>query len=913
MSLKMTCPNPACAKRYSIPEAGAGRSIRCKGCGETFIANQSATVNAAKADDLLEPAWAPAAPTAPPAPNATLSGNTVGRFVIRSKLGAGAFGTVYRAYDPQLDRVVALKVPNPGVMADAKRVERFLREAKATANLRHPHIVPVFDAGQDGDTYYIASAFIDGKPLSDTIDERGTDFSRAARIVRELAEALAYAHEQGIVHRDVKPANMMLDTHDRVHLMDFGLASRQDEEAKLTNDGAVMGTPAYMSPEQAKGQQGEAQPATDQYAAGVVLYELLTGRTPFGGPPAVVLANVIAMEPDPPRKHRAYIPRDLETICLKAMSKRPEQRYANCQELADDLRRWQEGEPITARRQGFGERAVRWVKKEPKLSAAAAMIALVLVVSVVFVTSAARRADEARQQAENNAAERDASRKREEQLVDEKFGAIGTTAQARIKLEMLDAEVTKARAEADPLRKQIAEAEKKVGTIQSQFADVLKKAEAFKTQLEEEQQNMLSLKKGRDDDRRKAEVTESQLALADIVAIRAAYLAFRAGIPEEVGFCLNIVRPESRGWEWRYILNVSNQPTARRVLKGPVGERLTTVSLNTDGTRVLMAARSASARVWDAKAGKELLILKLPNSDPTFETVAMSPDGSRVVVTGATNTDYQIWDTKTGKVLQKFKSGNSLDHYTPSFSRDGSMIVTTGGTDQMAGTLWHDNGKDSHSFSVNKGAPQAGSFSPDGKRFVTGGYNTIPRVWEFGYRAPYEVRKLQLPDGDATFCTASFSPDGKRIVTGGNGTPARVWDASTGKELLTLKVSYTNLGTASFNPDGSRIVTTGGNDDKTPRVWDINTGKELLALKGHTGVVWTAAFSPDGTRIATGGNDSSPRVWDAKTGKELLTLRCAATGARVSWSSDGSKLLIWLADGTVEILDGSPLPPAPKP
>src|SRR5205814_1839956 len=150
-----------------------------KGCGQTFVIGDSATVNGSA------PPASP--PVSRPSPSHT-DLQSVGRFVVRGKLGSGAFGTVYRAYDPQLDREVALKVPNPGVMTDPKRAERFLREAKAAANLRHPHIVPVFDAGQDGDQYYIASAFIDGKPLADTIDERGTDFARAARIVRELAE-----------------------------------------------------------------------------------------------------------------------------------------------------------------------------------------------------------------------------------------------------------------------------------------------------------------------------------------------------------------------------------------------------------------------------------------------------------------------------------------------------------------------------------------------------------------------------------------------------------------------------------------------------------------------------------------------------------------------------------------------------
>jgi len=312
-------------------------------------------------------------------------------------LGSGAFGTVYRAHDPQLNREVALKVPQAGTLDGPEAVERFLREARAAANLRHPHIVPVFDAGRDGEHHYIASAFIEGQTLARAL-EGGIDCRAAAAVVRDLAEALAHAHGLGVVHRDVKPANIMVDGQGQAHLMDFGLAHRQDEAVRLTQEGAVMGTPAYMAPEQA---QGSPVPASDQYSLGVVLYELLTGQTPFSGPPQVVLFNVLQKEPPPPRAVKPSVPRDLETICLKALAKRPEQRYADCQELADDLGRWLEDRPIRARRLGSVERVARWFRREPALAwtATAAAAALLLLAVALTVSSLSLAAVERQEEA----------------------------------------------------------------------------------------------------------------------------------------------------------------------------------------------------------------------------------------------------------------------------------------------------------------------------------------------------------------------------------------------------------------------------------------------------------------------------------------------------------------------------------
>jgi serine/threonine protein kinase len=275
----------------------------------------------------------------------------LGRFRLVHVLGEGQHATVYRAYDPILDRDVALKVPRKGLIKTAKALERFLGEAKALARLRHPRIVPVFEAGCAGKRHYIAMALIEGCSLADRIVQGPLPVRRAVEIVADLAEALAYAHAEGIVHRDVKPANIRLDDRDTVYLMDFGIAYRPDSGEVALPPGRILGTPAYVAPEQAQGGQTAVQPASDQYSLGVVLYELLCGQPPFCGPPSYVLFHAIHREPSSPQTIDPSVPRHVASICLKALSKRPERRYSTCQKFADDLRGWLSGEkPVAARK-----------------------------------------------------------------------------------------------------------------------------------------------------------------------------------------------------------------------------------------------------------------------------------------------------------------------------------------------------------------------------------------------------------------------------------------------------------------------------------------------------------------------------------------------------------------------------------
>ena len=339
---------PPCGKVYSLPGGNPASPPVCPECRGALKPVQLGSL-------IVNAAPAPAAP----------EGQPFGRYLLKRELGRGGMGVVYEAWDPVLGRPVALKMlSGSGGDLDATAVERLLREARAAAKLRHPAIVGIHDVGQAEGRHYFTMDLVDGTGLDALLarpDWKETlPLRRRVEIVADVADALGYAHARGIIHRDVKPSNILLDWRGTVMLLDFGLAHDASVATEaLTRTGVLLGTPHYMSPEQASRSARAAGPGSDVFSLGVVFYRLLTAELPFAGDEVQVLLGIVQGEPERPSKRDPAVPRDLETICLKCLEKDPAQRYPDGETLAEDLRHWLAGEPIAARPVGWGRRLWR--------------------------------------------------------------------------------------------------------------------------------------------------------------------------------------------------------------------------------------------------------------------------------------------------------------------------------------------------------------------------------------------------------------------------------------------------------------------------------------------------------------------------------------------------------------------------
>lgn len=444
----------------------------------------------------------------------------IAQFELIKQLGVGAFGSVWLANDTELHRQVAIKIPRKTQLTQTE-AEQFLREARAAAQLTHQNIIGIHEVGREGSLIYIVSDYVNGQTLADVMSQRRFTHYEAAEICAKIADALHHAHERGVIHRDLKPGNIMMDDRGEPHIMDFGIAKQSLNETAMTVEGQILGTPAYMPPEQADGDAHRVDRRADVYSLGVILYEMLTGERPFRGNIRTVLYQVIHEDAPPLRKFDRGVPRDLENICLKCLEKSKRRRYDTAADLADDLRRWQQKLPIKARPLGPIARTVRWSQRNPALATAVGLIIIVTLAGFTGVTTLWLKNAQAYQ---NEALARAEAKREAEEAQIQRVAAEKATEEARLsaqKAEQARRETEKALAEVRE-QKRIADAEKEraeeyAALLQNAIDDAKKQAENAEKQrnaAEIARQNAVEARRAAEAAQEQARKAQEELAQA---------------------------------------------------------------------------------------------------------------------------------------------------------------------------------------------------------------------------------------------------------------------------------------------------------------------------------------------------------------------------------------------------------------
>jgi len=758
------------------------------------------------------------------------------------------------------------------------------------AKLQHPNIVQIFHIDEHGGCPFFEMEYVGGGSLADQLVGIPCSPRSAARLVETLAHAMAEAHRLGIVHRDLKPANILLTTDGTPKVTDFGLAKSIGSESNLTQSGAIMGSPSYMAPEQAEGKTKQVGPAADVYALGAILYEQLTGRPPFRGETLLdTIQQVKTAEPVPPSRLVAGLPRDVETIALKCLSKDPARRYDSAIALAEDLRRFRVGKPIVARPVGSMERTWRWCRRNPAIAGALAAAAAALVAVAGFAllyadqqTRFGHQQAQARRQADLSLAVSEFERGHA--LCEQ--GEIGPGL-----LRMISSWRSAVSA-GDPdwpnaVRAGLASWQREYNGPEA----VLSFAGLFDAALSPDKNTILT--GGRDKTARLWNVSTSEpigLPMLHDGVVRA--VAFS---PDGKTIATGSHDGTVRIWD----------ATTGTSIGKPLqhGRRVWTIAFSPDGKTLLSGSVDETAQLWRTATGTPI--------GPTLRhgwmimAVAFSPD-SKTALTGGTDGTARFWDVATGKPVRTPISHRPRVEGV-AFSPDGQTVLTAG--DDGLVKMWDAaTSQPIGSALSHRAAVDSVAFSPDGQTILTGCQDGMARLWDAASQTPIgEPFQNQGP-----VLAAMFSRDGTNILTGSTDDTVRLWHASTAQATGTPLMSQDKVWGVAFSPDGKTALT--GSGDNTARFWDTATGKPAGAPISHPEGVTGVAFSPDGKTVLTGSYDGMARLWEASTGRQIGSpLRHQGWVHSVAFSPDGKTLLTGSSDRTAMLWDAATGKPVGSP
>ncbi len=824
------------------------------------------------------------AATLAPASNSTemLPPPTNGRFELLEPRARGGLGEVYLAHDRELNREVAVKRLQERHAGSADSRIRFLVEGEITGRLEHPGIVPVYGMGmsEDGRPYY-AMRFIKGRTLRDAIarlhsgdlmseNERRLELRHLLSRFIAVCNAVEYAHSRGVIHRDLKPGNIMLGRYGETLVVDWGLAKASqlseemipsattDAEPTLvpsslsgsseTLPGSAIGTPGYLSPEQAKGLTEAIGPASDIYSLGVTLYVLLTGREPFGGSDVgKALAKVQSGDFVPPRQAYSAVPAALNAVCLKAMSLAPEDRYPSCAALARDIERWLDDEPVGALREPLAARTFRWIRRHRVLAAASGVLAAAAFVAAVAGTVLLGRANtRIRAAADEADRERIAAEARRTEAVSQREAATRLLYVAQMNLAQRAWEEGNIWRVRDLLTYQKPGEKDKTAAAKLSVAAPAPAAPtaAVKTPTEPRASE--------------TGAGESERGREEFAA-------------------------DLRGWEWHHLWRVSQ---TQRIYWYAWWARL---AFTPDGQYLFFVDSQQPGRLTKRRATEKRHVRWSRGRGAPIIGVAVDRAGAVVAALGTDGT-IKRWEVATGIDLPSFKVPLPKDS-TNVLSPDGSRLAVSSwraGTGERGGsaaiTIYSlTDGSEIRRLQSPGSSIFQLAFTPTGDRLVCASSDRSVTIWDV--HDGHAIRTLTGQKNNIR--SIAVSGDGRTVALGGWNGGLETWDLESGRELVSFR-GHTDAVTAlAFTTDGKQLVS--GSRDMSVKVWDKDGGWEVETFRGHVGAIYDLAVSP--TRdVASSGSDGSIRVWDAGSVQEPWRQGHATAVTSVAYSPDGKSL-----------------------